>query len=188
MWRAPAGPPDRLATDNGSATTLTEFMTDDGGDDFPGREFRDRLRSDHLRNLFDYWVTKLRGRAMPQRADIDPVEIPALLPYVLLFDVEHAPERFRVRLVGTHVTATRGRDDTGKYLDTAHDPETYAVLAEALRRPVVTGQPAHSNRGVYFDAARDFMDYEAIHLPLSSDGARVDMLLSGVLFLSRRAG
>ena len=36
---------------------------------------------------FDYWRSKLRGQLMPARRDLDPSEIPQLLPYLILTDV-----------------------------------------------------------------------------------------------------
>jgi hypothetical protein len=54
--------------------------------------------------FYEYWLGKGRGagKAMPARADIDPLDIPALLANVFLIDVVPGnPRRFRFRLVGT---------------------------------------------------------------------------------------
>src|SRR5690349_8298694 len=59
---------------------------------------------DSLTRLFCYWQAKRGGRAMPARADIDPAEIKALLPYMILVDVIYDTEAgldFVYRLVGT---------------------------------------------------------------------------------------
>src|SRR3546814_2382471 len=43
--------------------------------------------------------------------------IPAVLPNIGLFDVEDAPRRYRIRLMGTQIVTWYGCDITGRYLD-----------------------------------------------------------------------
>ena len=52
----------------------------------------------HL-DLYRYWLKKRGSGAMPSRSDIDPADIPALLPYVSL--VHKVGGEFRFRLVGS---------------------------------------------------------------------------------------
>src|SRR5690348_17873717 len=63
-------------------------------------------RDEVLSGLLAYWRGKLRGRAMPRRADIDPAEIPRLLPHLQL--VERIDGRYRYRLAGTAIVAAYG--------------------------------------------------------------------------------
>jgi hypothetical protein len=70
-----------------------------------------------IQQLHDYWTLCCGSRAMPRRADIDPADIPHLLPYVYLVDIEPAPFRVRYRVVGTSAVEWKGRDFTGLYLD-----------------------------------------------------------------------
>jgi PAS domain len=49
-----------------------------------------------LQRLYDYWDEKRRARAMPSRADIDPLEMAFILGYVSLVDVLYAPLRFGI--------------------------------------------------------------------------------------------
>ena len=55
------------------------------------------LQSPILRELLRYWEGAKAGKPLPARADIDPLEIgPALLPYILIAEVEYEPKlRFR---------------------------------------------------------------------------------------------
>src|SRR4051794_10782916 len=73
------------------------------------------------RALYRYWQSLRRGRRLPARADVDPIEIPALLPNLILIDVEPSPLRFRYRLVGTRIVSYRAElqipDHTGRYAD-----------------------------------------------------------------------
>ena len=71
------------------------------------------LRAERLRIAYGYWLGKRQGRLMPCRPDIDPVEIPALLPYVMLIDVVADPLDFRYRLIGTAARNIMRRDYTG---------------------------------------------------------------------------
>ncbi|WP_169789523.1 PAS domain-containing protein, partial [Skermanella aerolata] len=80
-----------------------------------------------IRQGFSYWQGLRRGRLMPARRDVDPLDIGALLPNVVLLDVIHQPAKeqdqgssagldFRFRLVGTDVAARSARDYTGRRL------------------------------------------------------------------------
>src|ERR1051325_7524125 len=69
-----------------------------------------------LQEALDYWHGKLSGRAMPARADLDPAEIPRLLPHVMLVEVL-GPGRYRYRLIGTENAQAHGMNATGRLLD-----------------------------------------------------------------------
>src|SRR3546814_21164581 len=69
--------------------------------------------SPRIRRAWDYWTAKRGDRPMPSRRDIDPAEIPDLLPYLVLTAVLPAPPFLRYRLVGTRQVAIRGHDPTG---------------------------------------------------------------------------
>ncbi len=65
---------------------------------------------------FRYWDGKRQGRPVPARGDLDPViEIPTLLPHIILFDVRRDPLDFRFRLVGTNVRRNLSRDYVGHW-------------------------------------------------------------------------
>src|SRR5260221_12496676 len=69
-----------------------------------------------LEAAFHYWPRKAAGRLMPSRADIDPIEIPKLLPDVMLVDV--LPDgRYRYRLIGTENARAQGINASGRFLD-----------------------------------------------------------------------
>jgi hypothetical protein len=136
------------------------------------------IHSLRLRQLYAYWRSKAVGGRLPSRADIDPAEIPQLLPYVFLVDVERNPRRFRFRLIGTQICAWSGRDVTGKYVDDAvygsRGPEVARQYGEVAERglPFYIEQPASRPE-------RDYVFYDRLMLPLAQDGRIVDMLLCG---------
>lgn len=73
------------------------------------------LNSPRLREAYIYWDARRQSKLMPSRTDIDPIEIPRLLPYVVLIDVLREPIDFHYRLIGTQACVTMGRDFTGRF-------------------------------------------------------------------------
>ncbi len=68
---------------------------------------------ERVRAIYLYWDGKRNGRLMPSRADLDPVDIPKLLPDICLVDVVPDARKYVYRLIGTNECAMRGRDPTG---------------------------------------------------------------------------
>lgn len=141
-----------------------------------------KYESEALDRLRDYWL-RIRGdREMPRRADLDPLHIPDLLPYLALIEVEHAPRRFRWRLIGTHITRAMGRDRTGNYFDEAYSGKVLDDLMNVYERVVQARTPIrHFGRPTFADKA--FSNYESTHLPFSENGETVDLVLVGLVFL-----
>lgn len=136
------------------------------------------FRSEKLRQLHAYWDSKRAGRAMPQRADIEPTEIPLLLPHIGLVDVESAPPRMYFRLIGTHITHALGRDNTNKYFDEAYQEPLLGDVTRVYRMVVDLSVPVrHFGKAQFSD--KQYREYESVHLPLSQNGAAVSMILVG---------
>ena len=74
------------------------------------------VRSAKVKQLSAWWHG-LASADIPDRRDVDPAQIKALLPYIVISDVERAPFRIRYRLVGTKVVEATGFDFTHHYLD-----------------------------------------------------------------------
>jgi hypothetical protein len=79
--------------------------------------FRAQLVVPEQRQIFDYWVEKSAGRAMPDRRDINPCHIPRMLPGVSLVEVAPETARLRIRLAGTRLREIYDREITGLYVD-----------------------------------------------------------------------
>jgi hypothetical protein len=77
------------------------------------------MREPKLRVLLAYWNDKRGTRAMPARADIDPLDVPPILPNIVLVDVTGDPPRFRFRVVGTDIVFRYGAELTGRDLEQA---------------------------------------------------------------------
>jgi hypothetical protein len=144
----------------------------------PTTDFSLDFQSDALRRLHEYWQSKLAGRLMPRRADIDPIEIPALLPHIALIGVEEEPRRLFFRLVGTHITNALGRNSTGRYFDETYDGPMLEDLLRLYGIVVQSKSPVrHFGKALYSD--KKHRDYESVHLPLSDDGRTVNIILVG---------
>jgi hypothetical protein len=129
--------------------------------------------------LYDYWLAKHHEQKLPARKDIDPLDIPALLPFLALIDViprQTAPPRLRYRLIGTQVAWHSGGDRTGDWLDQSlcatDDPAALAPYHEVIRSRRVC-----FSQGQVRKEERDHTDFTCMLLPLSEDGLQVSMLL-----------
>jgi hypothetical protein len=133
-------------------------------------------------DFYRYWDEKRRGRLMPARADIDPLEMKPWLTGTALVDVKPSPPgslvpyELRYRLVGMRPTLLRGRDVTGMRVETGYFGADLAAALENYRLVITGKTPVYdwdrtpSNDGFAREA-------ETLLLPLSSDGENVDMVL-----------
>ena len=134
-----------------------------------------------LRRLYEYWDEKRGGRKMPARADLDPLDMRFAIGDVILVDVlDEDPPRFRIRLHGTNLSERTNFDLTGKMLDEMPAPEFRNLATRSFRRVVRTREPMHVLAERLLDDRHQ--RYEAILLPLSSDGERIDRLMVGMIY------
>lgn len=144
------------------------------------------LRTAEVREGYRYWRAKCHEGALPSRDDIDPLEIPNLLPSLMFVDIDHgvAP-RFRCRLAGDRHTTILGENPVGSYLDQvasiSNDPGNIIDLFTTVARD---GIPHYWIRR-YIDPAVRWGYYERILLPLARDARNTDMLLSIVMPFAR---
>lgn len=137
-----------------------------------------------LKDAFAYWQSKQAGRAMPGRRDIDPTEMPRLLPYLLLIDVLRRPLDFRYRLVGTEVRNLSKEDYTGRRFSEVPGKGQGSVVWQNCEQVVLTKAP-YSRTPPYVGPDRYVRDCESLLLPLSDDGRTVDMILKVISFTRR---
>jgi hypothetical protein len=137
-----------------------------------------------IRALYDYWAGKRRGRAMPARADLDPIDIPALLPNVFLIEVRHAdPPLLIYRVFGTALVELFGFDFTLQEVGKGTLPEHLPEMRARYGRVVREGRPYY-HRARLRDRLNDFTDVDRLILPLSPDGTRVDQMIGMTIPIS----
>lgn len=141
---------------------------------------KDQLPPGPLTEMYRYWRSKCRGKAMPSRVDIHPSEMKEFLPHTMLIDVipTGAPGvRFRLRLVGTHIVDGFGQEVTGKFIDEIDVGGQTANLLEACRKSVEDKAPIFLSGIMFQQTSGAKFFFERLGVPLSSDGQNVDMLL-----------
>ena len=140
------------------------------------------LRSGNLRRLVALWEGRCGpdGR-LPGRGDFDAREFMTFGGFVTLLDVRHDPLSLRFRLVGTTVTQVLGRDVTGLAVDEVYNPDMVPLILETYDHCIRSRAPV-STSGRMKHLTKDFLGFEAIDMPLASDGHHVDMILKGNAF------
>jgi len=126
--------------------------------------------------MYDYWASKRGGRSMPSPSDIDPIDIPKLLPGITLVDVTYEPLRFTYRLVGTRETRIRGYDPTGMLVVEGSVGGQVGLILEVYENIALTGQFAYFSE-VNRIAENRWVPFETIYLPLGVDGRTVTRIL-----------
>ena len=139
------------------------------------------LNSRRLREAYSYWNTKRRNKLMPSRSDIDPIEFPPLLPYVILIDVVREPLDFRYRLVGTQACEIMRGDFTGQFFSKIPGKGRDSALWHGCDA-VVSSKAAISWEIPYDGPERFLRSYENVLLPLSNDGFNVTMIFKVISF------
>jgi hypothetical protein len=142
-----------------------------------------------MRRFFDYWGGKARDGRLPGRQDIDPLDIPELLPHIAMYDVVRDADRlrFRIRLLGTANVQLMGSDCTGEFLDEQMNAQDGARVAASYRSVAEEGRP-HYWRSFLVTPGREHVHYERLLLPLAADGRTVDVLVALFLALEPDAG
>lgn len=149
-------------------------------------DFVDQIKAEILREISRYWRGKCREGALPSRADLDPIDIPALLAHVFLIDVVDGGRDFRYRLLGTHIVESVGFEFTGQLVSEFMRDHEEEILAPDYHKLVEGREPQHVT-GNMVAFGRDYMSYETVMCPLSSDGEAVDMIFGGLCFRLERA-
>lgn len=137
-----------------------------------------------LETAYRYWRSKAAGRRMPARADIDPTEIPKLLPDVMLVNVM-SDGRYRYRLIGTENARAHGINATGRYLDEVLPGVEYKAHVIALYDECVRERRALYSECLFLSPERRAPERhtKVLFMPLSEDGDTVNMVFVVQLFV-----
>jgi len=130
------------------------------------------------RALYAYWDKLRAGRAAPERGELDPGAIRAILGDVMILEVG-GPHRYAVRLAGTRVCSLMGRELKDRGLAESFAPGDWPELYGLLETVVKTATPAVANvLGETED--RRMLGLELLLLPLRHRG-RTEARLLGSL-------
>jgi hypothetical protein len=131
-----------------------------------------------LRRLLAYWDAQRRGRAWPARGDIDPIDLRFMLDRIALTEVHDAPRRYRLRLVGGFWYRIAGFEATGTWLEDYPHAAQRAMTVEFYEALIAGRVPRFVRRDSIVDDR--VLSYEIMLLPLSEDGARISMIMTGI--------
>lgn len=119
---------------------------------------------------------------MLARANIDPIDVPGLLPHLILCDLLDEPFDVRYRLIGNHVRAYMGRKLVGSSVlaETAANPSLQPIL-DSCRTCAERGAPTYADLEMASAQGRR-IHHQGVILPVSTEGRCLDMLLAAVVF------
>ena len=142
------------------------------------------VRGALLRELYSHWNAKRGNQPFPSRKDVRPLDVPELLPFMIVSDVERdAGMRFRIRAAGGHFEATIGQKLAGTYVgECGTIPiEVSETLLAQYRECAELGRPIVHRQTYPFDGKNH--SYERLLLPLAGDlPERVDVIISAISF------
>lgn len=121
---------------------------------------------------------------MPSRADIRPAEMKKHLGWIVMLDVLNGGDDFRYRTLGTRITEHFGNDPTGRTIK-----DYYSGFGEHIRdvaldvmRKSVTEKAPILTTGVGGSVGYPFIKFGTIYMPLSDDGATVNIIFGAMKF------
>ncbi len=147
-------------------------------------EWPTKLHPD-LAQFLDYWLAKHGADGhLPSRTDIDPAEIPKLLPGIALIDVEASDDayRFKYRLLGTRHSYVTQQNMVGLYLEDCTSPDELPVISATYTNVARQKLPHFQSRQFLSAAHGETIGYQRIVVPLAQDGETVNMLFGYWLF------
>jgi hypothetical protein len=142
----------------------------------------ERIVDPEIRRFIAYWRGKCGAAEFPARADLDPIDFRYVLGDVALIQASrtpagsHWPWEFHYRLVGAGLVERDGYDLTNKSLDALPEPEYRERVRASFIEVCETRAPIHRIRELILD--HRVRRYEAVVLPLASNGHDIDMLIS----------
>ena len=131
-----------------------------------------------LRRLHDYWLLKKGDRPFPARTDIAPEEIRDILPWV--FIMEQVDQRLRYRLVGEAFREIYGDKLIGMFMDEIDLDHITAAYIGEYDTCIQTRSPI-ARQWKFVKLSGRHLDYERLIMPLSADGASINMFLCGAV-------
>ena len=140
------------------------------------------VQSEIVRAGYAYWLAGKGVRALPARGDFDPlIEIPRLVPSIIIFDVLREPLDFVYRLIGSKVRTHLMQDLTGVAMSEIAFQRPPSVIWSHQAWVVEHAAPRFL-RPPYVGPHQDFLFIEAVILPCGT-GDRVDKLMVFADFL-----
>jgi len=129
--------------------------------------------------LYGYWLSiRPSPGLLPGRRNFRPTDIPRLLQWIWLVDVQRKPLRFKYRLVGTAHVDAAGSNPTGRWYDEVHPRFRGSTAYPQFVAAVERAQIAFYRGPPVYVVDKDYKTIERLILPMAQNGRDVDMLLA----------
>ncbi len=135
----------------------------------------DKMRHAGSQKLFEYWNALRAGRPAPERSEIEPSDIRAILGDTFILEVSMQFRTVSFRLAGTRLCSAHGRELKGLGFLALWDEDDNYEIARAIARVYRDNVPMLLSYTAVSASGRP-IEYEAVILPLApaADGnARV---------------
>jgi hypothetical protein len=139
-------------------------------------------RHTSLRQLLDYWQRLKGDRSMPRKREFDPVDLPArVLPRLFLIEFLEGAANYRLRLMGTYLRDTYGREFTWcRLVDDEMPGVTKTTTYQLLGVMMKTGEPQYSLGPDRFRLKDTYSLVEQVLLPLADDEGHLGFAVGAV--------
>lgn len=138
--------------------------------------------------MLRYWTAKKGDRRMPSPSDLSLGEFARYAPKIFTVQVQHEPYDLFFRLVGEDVITNFGFNPKSRALRSLDKelPGVGSLLHQFFGWVAQEGRPIGAG-GTQELVDKSYNDYEAVYLPLSEDGVRVDRILAATSYFSNRS-
>ncbi|WP_420547693.1 PAS domain-containing protein [Curvivirga sp.] len=130
----------------------------------------EELKSQRHRRLYQLWLRWKGDKHVPQKSQIDPLEIGAeALPYLAILEAVNGGGDYRYRLVGTALVYAIDKDFTGETIEGFFGRHDELFVLEGYEQ-ARTSQLPLLDVGDFRDKSREFISYQRLILPFELDG------------------
>lgn len=139
-------------------------------------------RNPVLRRAYDYWREKAAGRRVPDRRDLDPVEIKDILPNLSIIEVGRMKGHVfhRYRLVGTRVVDALGYNPTNHMVEEFVENGNADFIRRVLRSVTRSARPVYAASA--FRASTTGLATERVLLPLTRGSTAIRQIMIAQTF------
>jgi len=144
-------------------------------------------RDPDFKAFLRWWEAATRARALPSRADFDPVQHRRLLPHIFIMEAVPPPDHYVQRLVGSTVEAFYGVRLGGQSLRQSFPGEGADRLTRLYDAIRAGRKPCFRAGLTYWWAQKNYRRFEGCFFPLSPDGLEVNMIIGAIKFFGADA-
>ncbi len=130
------------------------------------------------RYMLRYWMDRKGDRQMPSPDEMNFADFARHSSRITLIGVEPVSQRFTVRLAGEEVIASLGFNPKGRDILSFNEQlPGLGTLLQGFYAWLLSERCPAAVKGTQDMLDKSYKSYEAVYLPLSSDGERVDRFM-----------